>query len=157
MATARSAGLLLYRRSSPDSGIEVLLGHMGGPFWGRKDARAWSIFKGEIEPEEDEQEAALREFREETGSAAPAGELLELGEVKQRSKKVVVAWALAGDFDPAGLQSNTFELEWPPRSGQIQEFPEIDRAAWFELDAAREKLVAAQVTFLDRLLERLGA
>jgi len=157
MTVVRSAGLLLYRLSPDGGDPEVLLGHMGGPYWSRKDTRAWSIFKGQVEAGEDVQAAARREFQEETGSAPPAGELLELGEVKQRAAKVVVAWGLMGDFDPAELRSNTFELEWPPRSGQLGEFPEIDRAAWFDIDTAREKLVAAQVAFLDRLLERLDA
>lgn len=154
MARERSAGLLLYRRGENDR-IEVLLGHMGGPFWSRKDERAWSIPKGEHTPEEEALAAAYREFEEETGSPAPAGEPLELGEVKQSSGKVVAAWALAGDFDPSTLSSNTFTLEWPPRSGRMQEFPELDRACWFEVDTARLKLVAAQAAFLDRLLERL--
>lgn len=151
----QSAGLLLYRRG-PEHRIEVLLGHMGGPFWARKDERAWSIPKGEYTPEEDARAAAYREFEEETGSPAPAGELLELGEIRQSGGKVVTAWALAGDFDPALLRSNTFTLEWPPRSGRTQEFPELDRASWFDLETARLKLVTAQVSFLDRLLERLG-
>lgn len=155
MATT-SAGLLVYRQDDDSGVLEVLLGHMGGPFWSRKDERAWSIFKGEVEPGEDAHAAARREFEEETGAPPPAGQMLELGEVRQRAGKTVIAWAVAGDFDPAELRSNSFELEWPPRSGRLQLFPEIDRAGWFELDVARQKLVSAQATFVDRLLDRLA-
>jgi predicted NUDIX family NTP pyrophosphohydrolase len=157
MPSVRSAGLLLYRRSPQTGEVEVLLGHMGGPFWSRKDERAWSIFKGELEPGEDAETAARREFQEETGSPAPSGGLLELGEIRQRRSKTVVAWALAGDFDPGTLNSNTFEMEWPPRSGRLQQFPEMDRAGWFDADTARGKLVVGQVAFVDRLLDQLGA
>jgi predicted NUDIX family NTP pyrophosphohydrolase len=150
----RSAGILLYRvaRGEP----EVLLVHPGGPFWARKDAGAWSIPKGEYADGEDPQACALREFEEETGTALPRGELIELGEVKQKGGKVVTAWAAEGDLDADAVRSNTFTMEWPPRSGRTAEFPEIDRAGWFGIDTAREKLVAAQTEFLDRLVERLG-
>ncbi len=149
----RSAGILLYRvvRGAP----EVLLVHPGGPFWARRDAGAWSIPKGEYEPGDDPRTCALREFAEETGAALPPGELIDLGDVKQKGGKVVSAWAAEGDLDADALRSNTFTMEWPPRSGRTVEFPEIDRAGWFGVDAAREKLVAAQAEFLDRLLERL--
>ena len=147
----RSAGLLLYRVR--DGKPEVLLGHMGGPFWARKDERAWSIPKGEYGDDEDPLAAARREFAEETGSAPPDGEALALGEVRQSGGKRVVAWALEGDLDPATVRSNTFVMEWPPRSGVQREFPEVDRAEWFAVDAARQKLVPAQVELLDRLVE----
>jgi predicted NUDIX family NTP pyrophosphohydrolase len=149
----RSAGILLYRvmRGAP----EVLLVHPGGPFWARRDAGAWSIPKGEYEPGDDPRTCALREFEEETGAAVPPGELIDLGDVKQKGGKVVSAWAAEGDLDADAVRSNTFTMEWPPRSGRTVEFPEIDRAGWFGVDAAREKLVAAQAEFLDRLLERL--
>jgi predicted NUDIX family NTP pyrophosphohydrolase len=149
----RSAGILLYRvmRGAP----EVLLVHPGGPFWARRDAGAWSIPKGEYEPGDDPRTGARREFEEETGAALPPGELIDLGSVKQKGGKVVSAWAAEGDLDADAVRSNTFTMEWPPRSGRTVEFPEIDRAGWFGVDAAREKLVAAQAEFLDRLLERL--
>jgi predicted NUDIX family NTP pyrophosphohydrolase len=124
---------------------------MGGPFWARKDERAWSIPKGEYADDEDPLAAARREFAEETGSALPDGEALALGEVRQSGGKRVVAWALEGDLDPATVRSNTFVMEWPPRSGRHQEFPEIDRAEWFGLDAARRKVVQGQVPLLDAL------
>jgi predicted NUDIX family NTP pyrophosphohydrolase len=147
----RSAGILLHRRG--DAGLEVLLVHPGGPFWAKKDAGAWSIPKGEHDDGEDAQACALREFAEETGSAPSPGELTDLGEVRQKSGKVVRAWALAGDLDPAAVRSNSFEMEWPPRSGRRQAFPEVDRAGWFGLDEAREKINPAQAAFLDRLRE----
>ena len=150
----RSAGLLLYRVRHGEP--EVLLGHMGGPFWARKDDRAWSIPKGEYGDDEDPLAAARREFAEETGSAPPDGEALTLGEVRQSGGKRVVAWALEGDLDPATVRSNTFVMEWPPRSGRQQEFPEIDRAAWFGLDAARSKVVKGQVPLLDALEQKLS-
>jgi predicted NUDIX family NTP pyrophosphohydrolase len=153
----RSAGILLFRRSGGK--LEVLLVHPGGPFWARRDAGAWSIPKGEVDPGEDERACALRELEEETGGAfpdAPAEALLSLGEVRQKSGKVVAAWALEGDLDADAIVSNTFELEWPPRSGRVQEFPEVDRAGWFALDAARAKLIPAQAPFLDRLAELAG-
>jgi predicted NUDIX family NTP pyrophosphohydrolase len=147
---ARSAGILLFRRR--DEGIEVLLVHPGGPFWARKDAGAWSLPKGEIGEGEDPRAGARREFEEETSTPAPAGELLELGEVRQRAGKVVQAWAVEGDLDAEAIVSNTFEMEWPPRSGRRQEFPEVDRAAWFDPGEARVRLLPAQVPFVDRLL-----
>jgi predicted NUDIX family NTP pyrophosphohydrolase len=133
----------------------VLLVHPGGPFWARRDAGAWSIPKGEYEPGDDPLEAARREFEEELSSRAPDGETVELGEVKQRGGKVVCAWALEGDLDAAEIKSNTFTAEWPPRSGRFRSFPEVDRAEWFTLVAAREKINPAQAALLDRLEERL--
>src|SRR3954454_24398033 len=154
-AAKRSAGILLYRRTGEQP--EVLLVHPGGPFWARKDAGAWSVPKGEYDDEEEAQACALREFAEETGTALPPGELVDLGSVRQKSGKVVSAWAAEGDLDADRIQSNTFEMEWPPRSGRTQTFPEVDRAGWFALDAAREKLNPARVAFLERLRERLAA
>jgi len=150
----RSAGLLLYRVR--DGAPEVLLGHMGGPFWARKDERAWSIPKGEHPDAEDALAAARREFAEETGTRPPDGPTLDLGEVRQSGGKRVTAWAVEGDLDVASVKSNTFLLEWPPRSGRPQEFPEIDRAGWFDLDTARRKIVKGQVALVDRLEERLS-
>jgi predicted NUDIX family NTP pyrophosphohydrolase len=151
----RSAGILLFRRGA--SGVEVLLVHPGGPFWARRDAGAWSIPKGEHDPDDvDPRACALREFEEETGTAPDPAELVELGEVRQKAGKVVAAWALEGDLDADAIRSNTFEMEWPPRSGRRQAFPEVDRAGWFEAAEAREKLVPAQAAFVDRLLEHLG-
>jgi predicted NUDIX family NTP pyrophosphohydrolase len=145
----RSAGIVLYR----DAGgtVEVLLVHPGGPFWSRRDRGAWSIPKGEYEDDEDPLAAARREYEEELGVAAPSGEPLELGEIRQKSGKLVRAWALAGDLDPATVTSNTFPLEWPPRSGKIQQVPEVDRAEWFSLPDARERINPGQVALLDRL------
>ena len=151
---ARSAGLLLYRMAG--GALEVLLVHPGGPFWAKKDLGAWSIPKGEYGDGEDPRACALREFEEELGSPAPGEALLELGEVTQRNRKVVTAWALEGDLDAGAIHSNTFELEWPPRSGRMQAFPEVDRAAWFSLADARSRINPAQAAFLDRLAERLG-
>ncbi len=147
-----SAGLLLYRRH-PERGVEVLVGHMGGPFWARKDAGAWSIPKGEHGPGENPFAVALREFEEETGSPVPADDLVPLGEVRQSGGKVLTVWAAEGDLDADAARSNTFSLEWPPRSGRVQEFPEIDRAAWMPVDVARTKLAKGQVAFLDRLAQ----
>ena len=142
----RSAGILLYRDD------EVLLVHPGGPFWAKKDAGAWSIPKGEYEDGDDPRACALREFEEELGTALPPDtELAELGEVRQKSGKVITAYAAAGDLDADAITSNTFTIEWPPRSGRMQEFPEVDRAGWFGHDAAREKLNPAQVELLVRL------
>ena len=151
---ARSAGLLLYRMAG--GALEVLLVHPGGPFWAKKDLGAWSIPKGEYGDGEDPRACALREFEEELGSAAPRGALTELGEVTQRNRKVVAAWALEGELDADAISSNTFELEWPPRSGRMQAFPEVDRAEWSSLEHARERINPAQAAFIDRLAERLG-
>lgn len=146
----RSAGIVLWRRL--DSGIaEVFLGHMGGPHWARKDAGAWTIPKGEIEPGEEPLDVARREFCEEVGSPVPSGDLIDLGEVRQAGGKTVLAWAVEGDLDACAIVSNTFELEWPPKSGRMQSFPEIDRADWFDLATAAEKIVVGQRTFLERL------
>jgi predicted NUDIX family NTP pyrophosphohydrolase len=147
---ALSAGLLLFRRGG-DGNPEVLLVHPGGPFWSRKDAGAWSIPKGEVEAGEELAAVAEREFAEELGRPAPDGTRTDLGEITQAGGKRVRAWAVEGDFDAADITSNHFEMEWPPRSGQRQSFPEVDRAAWFSLDDAGEKLIAAQVHLLDRL------
>jgi predicted NUDIX family NTP pyrophosphohydrolase len=153
---ARSAGLLLYRRSSPGGAIEVLLAHPGGPFWARRDAGAWSVPKGEYEPDDDPLSTAYREFREETGFDAPTGPPLSLGEVVQPGGKRVVVWALQGDLDPAGATSNTFEIEWPRGSGRRRTFPEVDRVEWTGLALARTKLLKGQVPFLERLTDALG-
>ncbi|MFJ2720940.1 NUDIX domain-containing protein [Streptomyces sp. NPDC087437] len=147
----RSAGLLLYRRSG--DGLEVLLGHMGGPFFARREAGAWTVPKGEYDPEEPAWEAARREFREELGLPPPGGEAVPLGEVRQTNGKTVTAWAIEGDLDLAAIVPGTFTMEWPPRSGRTQEFPELDRVAWLGLDRAREVIVTAQTAFLDRLAE----
>jgi predicted NUDIX family NTP pyrophosphohydrolase len=144
-----SAGILAYRKIP--RGLEVLLVHPGGPFWRNKDDGVWSIPKGEIQLNEDPEGAALREFVEELGPAASVGPLQPLGEIRQRGGKRVIAFAGESDFDPAALASNTFEIEWPPRSRRRQTFPEIDRAEWFDLDAARRKLLSAQVEFLEQL------
>jgi predicted NUDIX family NTP pyrophosphohydrolase len=149
-----SAGILLYRRNPL---VEVFLVHPGGPFWAKKDA--WSIPKGEYESGEDPLAAARREFQEETGSALavdrPEGDFLALGQIRQPSGKQVTAWAVEGDFDPARLVSNTCLVEWPPRSGKEIEIPEVDRGAWFSVDAARKKIFRGQGTLLDRLMEAL--
>jgi len=150
----RSAGLLLYRRRQ--RGIEVLLVHPGGPFWARKDEGAWSIPKGEHGPGEDPLAAARREFAEETGATAPAGEFVALGAFRQSSGKIVEAWAVEGDFDPAALKSNAFTLEWPPRSGRMREVPEVDRAGWFAPEEAARKVLKGQRPILEALLQRLG-
>ena len=149
-----SAGLLLHRPGP--AGPELLLGHMGGPFWARKDDGAWSIPKGVHGPEEDPRDAAVREFTEELGSPPPAGPMVELGAVKQSGGKVVTVFAMAADFDATDISPGTFELEWPPRSGTMRSFPEIDRAEWFDPDTARRKLVKGQVTFVERLLRAIG-
>jgi predicted NUDIX family NTP pyrophosphohydrolase len=147
----RSAGILLYRRAG--DGLEVLLVHPGGPFWAVKDAGVWSIPKGEHDDGEDALAAALREFHEETGTALVPGALTDLGTVKQRAGKVVQAWAAEGDLDADAVRSNAFTMEWPPRSGRMREFPEVDRAAWFGIEEARERVNPAQAAFLDRLDE----
>jgi predicted NUDIX family NTP pyrophosphohydrolase len=152
----RSAGILLYRRTDED-GVEVLLVHPGGPLWAKRDAGAWSIPKGEYEAGEEPRAAALREFAEELGSAPASEELIELGSVTQRSGKVVTAFAVEGDLDPAALRSNTFEMEWPPRSGRTAAFPEVDRAEWFAPDQARERINPAQAELIGRLLSALTA
>jgi len=146
-----SAGLLMYRRR--EGGLEVFLVHPGGPFWAKKDLGAWSIPKGEYAEGQDPLSAARREFEEETGFVA-VGELLELGAVKQAGGKMVSAWAFEGDCDPADLRSNVFEMEWPPRSGRIAEFPEVDHAEWFSLAEARERILEGQVPLL-AALERI--
>ena len=150
----RSAALLVYRRRGED-GLEVLLGHIGGPFWARKDARAWSIPKGEYEAAEDPLAAARREFEEETGSPAPQGPVADLGEQRQPGGKVIVTYAVEGDLDLSGFRSNTFTMEWPRGSGQIREFPEIDRAEWMSLGRASEMLVTGQIPILDALRAHL--
>ncbi len=150
MPVALSAGLLLHR--TRDGALEVLLAHPGGPFWAKRDEGAWSIPKGELDEGEDPLAGARREFAEELGAAPPDGEPLALGEVRLKSRKRVVAWALEGDFDPAALRSNTFEMEWPPRSGRLQAFPEVDRVAWFDVETARAKLLPAQVPLLEALV-----
>jgi predicted NUDIX family NTP pyrophosphohydrolase len=154
MADRISAGILLYR--SREGQMEVLLAHPGGPFHATKDLGTWTIPKGEAEPGEDLIDVARREFQEETGHAAPAAGAIPLGTVRQRGGKLVHAWALAGDLDPGVARSNTFTLEWPPGSGRLEAFPEIDRVAWFDLDEARLRLKDAQVPFLDRLVEAPG-
>jgi predicted NUDIX family NTP pyrophosphohydrolase len=156
MATKRSAGILLFRRNGGEA--EFLLIHPGGPFWTKKDAGAWSIPKGQIEAEEEPRACAIRELEEELGPAPELDpeQLIGLGSIKQRAGKIVEAWAAEADFDPANLASNTFTMEWPPRSGNEQEFPEVDRADWFDLKTAREKILPAQAELLDRLLEHLN-
>jgi len=144
-----SAGVLLWRRRGEV--VEVLLGHNGGPLWAKKDAGHWTVLKGEIEPGEEASAVARREFAEETGHELPTGPMVDLGEIRQKSGKVVVAWAVEGDLDPASAVSNTFEMEWPPRSGRRQSFPEIDRVEWFDLDEARVRIKDAQRPFVDRL------
>ena len=146
-----SAGILLFRRRP--AGVEVLLAHPGGPFWAKKDADAWSIPKGLVNEGEDWLAAAKREFLEETGTAVE-GEFLDLGAHKQPGGKTVVAWACEGDFDPASLKSNTFSLEWPPRSGRTAEFPEVDRAAWYSIDEALMKINKGQKPIIAALAER---
>ena len=145
--------MLLYRLR--DGRLEVFIGHMGGPFWKNKDAGGWSIIKGEYEEHEDPFVAARREFAEETGAEPPPGATVDLGEVRQPSGKRITAWAIEGDFDAAAVKSNTFTMEWPPRSGRHQEFPEIDRADWFDTATARVKLVNGQVPFIDVLEDRV--
>jgi predicted NUDIX family NTP pyrophosphohydrolase len=154
--TKRSAGILMYRGSGPK--LELLLVHPGGPFWASKDDGAWSIPKGEYDEAEDPLACAIREFQEELGRSPVSGptRVTNLGEIAQPSRKLVTAYAIQGDFDPAALKSNQFELEWPPNSGKLQSFPEVDRAAWFAPDAARRKIQPGQAPFIDRLLERLG-
>jgi predicted NUDIX family NTP pyrophosphohydrolase len=149
-----SAGILLWRRR--DDTLEVLLAHMGGPHWARKDHGHWTIPKGEVEAGEELDAVARREFEEETGHAPPPAAMIDLGRIRQKSGKVVVGFGAEGDLDPAAAHSNTYEMEWPPRSGRLQAFPEIDRVEWFGLAEARTRLKAAQVPFLDRLEDALG-
>ena len=150
-----SAGILLWRKRR--GSLEVLLAHQGGPFWAKKDLGHWTIPKGEVEPGEELEAVARREFKEETGHDAPDEALLDLGEIRQKSGKLVLGWAVEGDLDPSTAVSNTYEIEWPPRSGVVESFPEIDRVEWFDLDQARRRLKAAQVPFLDRLQAALAA
>ncbi|MCX3061204.1 NUDIX domain-containing protein [Streptomyces beihaiensis] len=151
--TPHSAGLLLFRRAS--TGTQVLLGHMGGPFWARRDAGAWTVPKGEYEADERPWDAACREFCEELGLGVPDGTPLPLGEAVQAGGKHVTVWALEADLDPADVVPGTFTMEWPRGSGRTREFPELDRVAWFGLDAARERVVKAQRVFVDRLAEQI--
>ena len=150
-----SAGILLYRRG--EAGLEVLIGHMGGPYWEHRDESAWSIPKGEMREGENTLEVAKREFEEELGSPPPEEPYLELGEVRQASGKRVVVFAAQGNLDAESIRSNSFEMEWPRGSGQLGEFPEIDRAAWLAPAEAREKLIPAQAPFLDRLESAVGS
>jgi predicted NUDIX family NTP pyrophosphohydrolase len=150
--TKRSAGILLFRRK-PD--LEVFLVHPGGPFWAKKDLGAWSIPKGEYAEGEEPLAAARREFEEETGVAL-SGEFLALGEIRQAGGKIVEAWALERDLDAAAIRSNTFEMEWPPRSGRMRAFPEVDRAAWLSVPAAEEKLIPAQAALVARLAQKVA-
>ncbi|HEY7282065.1 MAG TPA: NUDIX domain-containing protein [Actinomycetota bacterium] len=151
-----SAGVLLWRRG--DSGLEVLLGHPGGPLWAKKDAGHWTVVKGEIDAGEAPEDVARREFKEETGHDLPDGPMVSVGRIRQKSGKVVLGWAVEGDLDPANAVSNTFEMEWPPRSGRRAEFPEIDRVEWFALEEARRRIKDAQSPFIDRLeaIEQTG-
>lgn len=150
----QSAGILVYRKR--ESGLEVLLVHPGGPFWAKKDRGAWSLPKGEFEGD-DGLAAAKREFEEELGSTPPAGSYQELGTVKNKSGKIIYAWTVEGELDIKEIKSNTFSLEWPLKSGKEQEFPEVDRAGWFSLEVAGQKLHEAQVAFIERLADKLGA
>jgi predicted NUDIX family NTP pyrophosphohydrolase len=147
----RSAGILLFRGRGP--ALRLLLVHPGGPFWAKKDLGAWSIPKGEHEEGDVPLAVARREFEEELGRPAPAGDAIELGELVQPSRKRIVAFAIEGDFDPSRLKSNLFELEWPPRSRRMQSFPEVDRAQWFTPEEARAKILPGQRPFIDRLIE----
>lgn len=154
MAIPRSSGLLMFRRDG--GAVEVLLAHPGGPYWSARDAGAWTLPKGAVDEGEDPLAAAQREFTEETGFA-PAGPFQLLGELRQKSGKRITAWAFEGDADPAQLRSNLFELEWPPRSGRMRPFPEVDRVGWFDLEAARAKLLPGQAPFIDALERWLQA
>ncbi|MFJ5786094.1 NUDIX domain-containing protein [Streptomyces hydrogenans] len=154
MTARRSAGLLVFRRGD-DGGVEVLIGHMGGPFWARREQAAWSVPKGEYGPGEAPEDAARREFLEELGVPVPGGAWLGLGEVRQAGGKTVTVWAVEGDLDPAAVVPGTFTMEWPPRSGVLAEFPELDRVGWFAVDAAAPLLVAGQRVFLERLVTRV--
>jgi predicted NUDIX family NTP pyrophosphohydrolase len=154
-SSRRSAGILLHRRHGDE--LEVLLVHPGGPAWANRDAGAWSVPKGEHLEGEDPLAAARREFEEELGSPPPEGDPDDLGEIRQKSGKRVRAWALAGDLDATQIHSNTFMFEWPPRTGKMIEVPEVDRAEWFGLDVAREKINSGQVPLLDRLEQIVGS
>jgi predicted NUDIX family NTP pyrophosphohydrolase len=154
VATRTSAGVLLYRLR--EGHLEVLLAHPGGPYFAKKDAGAWTIPKGEPDPDEDLYAVARREFEEETGHPAPGGAAVELGSIVQKGGKVVVAWAIEGDLDPAESRSNLFEMVWPPDSGSMQSFPEIDRVAWFDPAEARVRLKSTQIPLLERLEATLG-
>jgi predicted NUDIX family NTP pyrophosphohydrolase len=154
VASKRSAGILLFRRVG--GRVEVLLGHMGGPLWARREEAAWSLPKGEYLPDEQPLAAARREFAEELGIKVPDVDLVELGEVRQRSGKLVTVWAGESDLDLAGFEPGSFEMEWPKGSGRVQSFPEIDRVGWFDLATARPLLVAGQREFLDRLVAHVG-
>jgi predicted NUDIX family NTP pyrophosphohydrolase len=150
----RSAAILLYRMSE-QNGLEILIAHMGGPFWAKKDARAWSIPKGEYEDNEDPLEAARREFEEEMGSPVPYGDLVHLGDCRQPSGKIITTWAVKGDFDLSRFRSNTFAMEWPKGSGQMKEFPEVDHAEWMVIERASHMLVKGQVPIVDSLRDYL--
>jgi predicted NUDIX family NTP pyrophosphohydrolase len=149
----KSAGILAYRKT--DSNYEVFLVHPGGPYWAKKDLSSWSIPKGEFEDEEDPLAAAKREFREETGFEIK-GEFFSLEPVKQPGGKIIFTWAVEADFDASKVSSNTFEMEWPPKTGRMQEFPEVDRGEWFVMEAARRKLLKGQIPILGKLAEKLG-
>jgi predicted NUDIX family NTP pyrophosphohydrolase len=150
----RTAGLVLYREGA--DGLEVLLVHPGGPFWKNKDEGAWSIPKGEYEEGGEPLAVARREFEEELGTCVPSGDVVDLGELVQQSRKKITAFAIEGDFDPSTLRSNTFEMEWPPKGGRMRSFPEVDRAAWFAPQEAREKILPGQRPLIDRLLARIA-
>jgi predicted NUDIX family NTP pyrophosphohydrolase len=152
----QSAALLLYRLTE-ENVLEVLIAHMGGPFWAKKDARAWSIPKGEYEDHEEPLDAAKREFEEEMGSAPPQGDIIDLGRYRQPSGKVITTYAIRGDFDLAGFHSNTFTMEWPRKSGQLSEFPEVDKAEWMPVSRAADMLVKGQIPILDCLLDALAS
>jgi predicted NUDIX family NTP pyrophosphohydrolase len=148
-----SAGLLMFRRRKAD--VEFFLVHPGGPFWSKKDLGAWSIPKGEYTEDEESLEAAQREFEEETG-IVPSGDFIALDEIKQPSGKLVTAWAFEGDCSPREIRSNTFSMEWPPKSGRIKQFPEVDQAGWFSLQEARKRILKGQLGFLERCMARIG-